>query len=247
MSTAGPLAGYAACRGRAPAAAVAGVPLDRAARAAAAAGRPAAAAHRGDRPAARRGPGRRRRDADLTAQARRSSRSGSGSSCRAGCSTATAGPVPHTLVEVWQANAAGRYRARRRPLAGAAGPRLHRRRPHADRRRRAATGSSRSGPGAYPWGNHHNAWRPAHIHFSLFGRAFTQRLVTQMYFPDDPLFGAGPDLRQSCPRAARERLVSRFSLDRHRARAGRWRTSSTSCCAGRTRRRSRTPHDEDEA
>ena len=47
-------------------------------------------------------------------------------------------------------------------------------------------------PGAYPWGNHHNAWRPAHIHFSLFGRAFTQRLVTQMYFPDDPLFGQDP-------------------------------------------------------
>ena len=50
-------------------------------------------------------------------------------------------------------------------------------------------------PGAYPWGNHHNAWRPAHIHFSLFGRAFTQRLVTQMYFPDDPLFRVRPDLQ----------------------------------------------------
>ncbi len=50
-------------------------------------------------------------------------------------------------------------------------------------------------PGAYPWGNHHNAWRPAHIHFSLFGRAFTQRLVTQMYFPGDPLLAHRPDLQ----------------------------------------------------
>ena len=54
-------------------------------------------------------------------------------------------------------------------------------------------------PGAYPWGNHHNAWRPAHIHFSLFGRAFTQRLVTQMYFPDDPLFFQDP-IFNSVPR-----------------------------------------------
>src|ERR687894_378651 len=67
-------------------------------------------------------------------------------------------------------------------------------------------------PGAYPWGNHHNAWRPAPIHFSLFGRAFTQRLVTQMYFPDDPLFGQDP-IYNSVPEAARERMVSTFDLE----------------------------------
>ena len=92
-----------------------------------------------------------------------------------------------TLVEIWQANAAGRYRhdvdqhptrrsTRTSPAPGAASP--------------TPTGGYRFvtiKPGAYPWGNHHNAWRPAHIHFSLFGRAFTQRLVTQMYFPGDPL------------------------------------------------------------
>jgi protocatechuate 3,4-dioxygenase, beta subunit len=66
-------------------------------------------------------------------------------------------------------------------------------------------------PGAYPWGNHHNAWRPAHIHFSLFGRAFVQRLVTQMYFPGDPLLGLDP-IYNSVPAAARERMVSRFDL-----------------------------------
>jgi protocatechuate 3,4-dioxygenase beta subunit len=66
-------------------------------------------------------------------------------------------------------------------------------------------------PGAYPWQNHHNAWRPAHIHFSVFGAAFTQRLVTQMYFPDDPLFPYDPILA-SVPEAARPRLVARFDL-----------------------------------
>ena len=67
-------------------------------------------------------------------------------------------------------------------------------------------------PGAYPWKNHHNARRPAHIHFSVFGRAFTQRLVTQMYFPDDPLFAYDPILG-SVPEAARPRLVAAFDLD----------------------------------
>ena len=100
-------------------------------------------------------------------------------------------PVPDALVEVWQANAAGRYRhvvdTFPAPLD-----------PHFDGLGRVVTDSlgryefMTIKPGAYPWGNHHNAWRPAHIHFSLFGRAFTQRLVTQMYFPDDPLFGQDP-------------------------------------------------------
>ena len=120
-------------------------------------------------------------------------------------------PVPHTLVEVWQANASGRY-------------------VHAGDRHPAPldpnfTGTGRCvtdgegryrfvtvRPGAYPWRNHHNAWRPAHIHFSLFGRAFTQRVVTQMYFPNDPLFGQDP-IFNSVPEAARERLVSAFDLE----------------------------------
>ena len=70
-------------------------------------------------------------------------------------------------------------------------------------------------PGAYPWGNHANAWRPAHIHFSLFGRAFTQRLVTQMYFPDDPLFFQDPmynSVADRDPKAA-ERMISAFDYD----------------------------------
>ena len=96
-------------------------------------------------------------------------------------------PVPNTLVEISQANAAGRYRhagdqhpAPLDPNFSGGGRCLT----DAEGRFRFITIK----PGAYPWGNHHNAWRPAHIHFSVFGRAFVQRLVTQMYFPGDPLF-----------------------------------------------------------
>ena len=67
-------------------------------------------------------------------------------------------------------------------------------------------------PGSYPWGNHYNAWRPAHLHFSLFGRAFTQRVVTQMYFPDDPLFFQDPIYNSIPDPKARERMISRFSI-----------------------------------
>jgi protocatechuate 3,4-dioxygenase, beta subunit len=120
-------------------------------------------------------------------------------------------PIPHTLVEVWQANAAGRYRhdgdrhpAPLDPNFSGAGRCLT----DGEGRWRFVTVK----PGAYPWKNHPNAWRPAHIHFSLFGRSFTQRLITQMYFPGDPLFAFDPIL-QSVPEAARERLVSRFDPD----------------------------------
>jgi protocatechuate 3,4-dioxygenase, beta subunit len=120
-------------------------------------------------------------------------------------------PVPGTLVEVWQANAAGRYRhdgdrhpAPLDPNFSGAGRCVT----DAEGRFRFVTVK----PGAYPWKNHPNAWRPAHIHFSLFGRAFTQRLITQMYFPGDPLFPFDPIL-SSVPEAARERLVSRLDLD----------------------------------
>ncbi|HEU4898013.1 MAG TPA: protocatechuate 3,4-dioxygenase subunit beta [Actinomycetota bacterium] len=120
-------------------------------------------------------------------------------------------PVPDTLVEVWQANAAGRYRhdADRHPAP------LD---PNFSGAGRCLTGADGGfqfvtvRPGAYPWKNHPNAWRPAHIHFSLFGRAFAQRLITQMYFPGDPLFAHDPILG-SVPERARERLVSRFDLD----------------------------------
>jgi protocatechuate 3,4-dioxygenase, beta subunit len=67
-------------------------------------------------------------------------------------------------------------------------------------------------PGAYPWGNHHNAWRPAHIHFSLFGRAFTQRLVTQMFFPGDPLLPYDPICNSVPDEQARQRMIAEFSL-----------------------------------
>jgi protocatechuate 3,4-dioxygenase beta subunit len=120
-------------------------------------------------------------------------------------------PVGGTLVEVWQANAGGRYRhdgdrhpAPLDPNFSGAGRCVT----DGDGRWRFVTVK----PGAYPWGNHHNAWRPAHIHFSVFGRAFTQRLITQMYFPGDPLFAFDPILG-SVPEAARERLVSRLDLD----------------------------------
>jgi protocatechuate 3,4-dioxygenase beta subunit len=120
-------------------------------------------------------------------------------------------PVPDTLVEVWQANAGGRYRhdgdrhpAPLDPNFSGAGRCVT----DAQGRWRFVTVK----PGAYPWKNHDNAWRPAHIHFSVFGRAFTQRLITQMYFPGDPLFAFDP-IFQSVPEGARERLVSRLDLD----------------------------------
>ena len=68
-------------------------------------------------------------------------------------------------------------------------------------------------PGAYPWGNHPNAWRPKHIHFSLFGRAFPERLVTQMYFPGDPLFPFDPIYNSIRDERARQRLVSTFDIE----------------------------------
>src|SRR5918993_4816524 len=121
-------------------------------------------------------------------------------------------PVPNALVEVWQANAGGRYRHVGdnwpAPLD-----------PHFDGLGRVITDGlgryefTTIKPGAYPWGNHHNAWRPAHIHFSLFGQAFTQRLVTQMYFPDDPLFGQDP-IFNAIPPSARHRAISAFDLER---------------------------------
>lgn len=121
-------------------------------------------------------------------------------------------PVPSTLVEVWQANAAGRYRHQNDRHDAPLDPNFSgcgRVLTDADGRYRFVT----IRPGAYPWRNHYNAWRPAHIHFSLFGRAFATRLVTQMYFPGDPLLPLDPILASIPDGQSRERLVSAFDLD----------------------------------
>lgn len=120
-------------------------------------------------------------------------------------------PVQATLVEMWQANAAGRYRHKWDRHDAPLDPHftgVGRTLTDAQGRYRFVTVK----PGAYPWGNHPNAWRPAHLHFSVFGRAFTQRLVTQMYFPDDPLFPYDPIFNSVPDPAARQRLIARFDL-----------------------------------
>ncbi|MFZ0583901.1 MAG: protocatechuate 3,4-dioxygenase subunit beta [Candidatus Acidiferrales bacterium] len=121
-------------------------------------------------------------------------------------------PVRNTLVEIWQANAAGRYL-------------------HANDQHNAPLDPNFTGeghamtddegryrfltirPGEYPWGNHHNAWRPAHIHFSLFGPAFATRLVTQMYFPGDPLLASDSVFNCTADEAARQKLISLFDWE----------------------------------
>ena len=121
-------------------------------------------------------------------------------------------PLPNTLVEVWQANAAGRYAHAVDRHPAPLDPNFT----GAGRCVTDADGGYRFvtiKPGAYPWQNHPNAWRPAHIHFSLFGRAFADRLVTQMYFPGDPLFDADPIFQSVRDAAARELLVSRFDWE----------------------------------
>jgi protocatechuate 3,4-dioxygenase beta subunit len=121
-------------------------------------------------------------------------------------------PVRNALVEIWQANAAGRYHHRvdqhpapLDPSFTGAGRCLT----DDDGRYRFVTIK----PGAYPWQNHPNAWRPAHIHFSIFGRAFSDRLVTQMYFPGDPLFPFDPIFNSIRDPKARERMISSFDLE----------------------------------
>jgi len=120
-------------------------------------------------------------------------------------------PMADTLVEIWQANAAGRYAhlldqwdAPLDPNFTGVGRVL------TDDEGRYRFVTVR--PGAYPWGNHHNAWRPAHIHFSLFGPAIGTRLVTQMYFPDDPLIELDP-IANAIPLPARQRMVAHWDLE----------------------------------
>jgi protocatechuate 3,4-dioxygenase beta subunit len=121
-------------------------------------------------------------------------------------------PIPRTLVEIWQANSAGRY--------------VHVKDQHPAPLDPNFTGAGRTltdengayrfttiKPGAYPWLNHPNAWRPAHIHFSVFGRAFITRLVTQMYFPSDPLLAFDPVYQSVPDEKARQRMISKFDLE----------------------------------
>jgi protocatechuate 3,4-dioxygenase beta subunit len=120
--------------------------------------------------------------------------------------------LPNALIEIWQTNAAGRYRHAQDNHPAPLDPNF--------------TGAGRAltdengvyrfvtiKPGAYPWRNHQNAWRPAHIHFSLFGPAFCTRLVTQMYFPGDPLIPYDPVLQSIPDEKGRQRLVAKFDLD----------------------------------
>ena len=120
-------------------------------------------------------------------------------------------PVPDTLLEIWQANAAGRYHHRRDGWPAPLDPNFL-------GMGRCLTGSDGSyrfltvQPGAYPWGNHPNGWRPAHIHFSLFGPSLVSRLVTQMYFPGDPLHELDP-IFIAVPEGARDRLIAEYAHD----------------------------------
>lgn len=118
-------------------------------------------------------------------------------------------PVRDALIELWQANAAGRYRHAKDRHDAPLDPNF------------AGTGrclTDENGryrfttlrPGAYPWGNHHNAWRPSHIHFSIFGRSFVERLVTQMYFPGDPLLPLDPIFNSVPDERGRKRLIAAF-------------------------------------
>jgi protocatechuate 3,4-dioxygenase, beta subunit len=120
-------------------------------------------------------------------------------------------PVPNTVVEVWQANAAGRYIHQKDQWDAPLDPNFT----GAGRVITDAEGRYRFvsvRPGAYPWKNHKNAWRPAHIHLSLLGPGFATRLVTQMYFPDDPLIEIDP-IANAVPMPYRQRMVSRFDIE----------------------------------
>ncbi|MGF1503774.1 MAG: protocatechuate 3,4-dioxygenase subunit beta [Chloroflexi bacterium] len=121
-------------------------------------------------------------------------------------------PIPNALIEVWQANAAGRY--------------IHKKDQHDAPLDPNFTGAGRTltndqgeytfttiRPGAYPWRNHENAWRPPHIHFSVFGTTFLERLVTQMYFPGDPLLAYDPIYNGIPSEEGRQRLIAAFDLD----------------------------------
>jgi protocatechuate 3,4-dioxygenase beta subunit len=120
-------------------------------------------------------------------------------------------PIPHTMIEIWQANASGRYDHPGDTHDAPLDPNF---------RGNGRVFTDAEGwyqfvsikPGAYPWRNHSNAWRPNHIHYSLFGNGFAQRLVTQMYFPGDPLLPLDPVFLSVPDEGARSRLVAGFDL-----------------------------------
>ena len=121
-------------------------------------------------------------------------------------------PQANSLIEIWQANAAGRYlhegdqhHAPLDPNFSGCGKAFT----DAEGRYRFVT----IRPGEYPWRNHYNGWRPAHIHFSIFGPAFATRLVTQMYFPGDPLIPFDPIFNCTADEKARNRLISVFDWE----------------------------------
>lgn len=121
-------------------------------------------------------------------------------------------PVPGALVELWQANAAGRYTHREELHPAPLDPNFL----GAGRCISDDNGTYRFitiKPGSYPWGNHRNAWRPAHIHFSVYGAGLAQRLITQMYFPNDPTLPYDPIFNSTADPAVRNRLISRFSME----------------------------------
>jgi len=121
-------------------------------------------------------------------------------------------PVPHTLVEIWQANAAGRYLHRFDQHNAPLDPNF---------KGEGYTLTDEFGryrfitirPGCYPWRNHYNAWRPAHIHFSLFGSAVATRLVTQMYFEGDPMLAYDPIFNCTADEKAKQRLISKMDWE----------------------------------
>ena len=120
--------------------------------------------------------------------------------------------VPESLVEIWQANAAGRYLHKMDHHGAPLDPNFSGcGRVMTDTEGRYRFVSIK--PGAYPWGNHHNAWRPQHIHFSLFGAGLLTRLVTQMYFPGDPLLEFDPIYNSTADERARRRLVAKFDWE----------------------------------
>lgn len=121
-------------------------------------------------------------------------------------------PVPNALIEIWQANACGRYVHKNDQHDAPLDPNFR----GAGRVLTDGEGRYRFvtiKPGAYPWRNHDNAWRPAHIHFSIFGRAFAARLVTQMYFPGDPLLALDPIYGSIPDPKARQRLIAHYAHD----------------------------------
>jgi len=121
-------------------------------------------------------------------------------------------PVPHTLVEIWQANAGGRYRHKKDQYLAAIDPNFGGcGRTLTDAEGRYAFRTIK--PGAYPWRNWVNNWRPAHIHVSVFGHSFAQRLITQMYFEGDPLIAHCPIVKSIPDPRAIEALIAPLDLN----------------------------------